>query len=378
MKRLFFPLAALALLTLSGCGLSRGIYSNYRAIEELQLVRTLGLDADGGALVLSAAAARAQDGGAPVIARCAATGIPQGLDALQLRVPRGQLYFAHTQYIALGEDYAARGVGDALDFVERDIHTRLGASLFVVRDGTAEALLTGSGEGWDVGDVLTEVLAETSRRGDCCVFDARETAVDLSEYGAALICALRLKDTQDSVFGLPPGLTAVPDGYGILRGGALVGWLDGADARAASFVRGKLGTVTLAVPAGGGTVTVELSAPPPEIELVSAEGGIVLSLSAAPEAVIVGQTETKPDTRSLAAALDAQLREALERVLERARAENCDFLALTRALRTQGVAPAALPPDWLRTLDARVTVHTTVRPGYDMDARAGTDGGGAA
>ena len=55
-RRLAPCAAALALSLLSGCGLSRGIYSNYRPLEELQLVETLGADADEGGVRRSAAA----------------------------------------------------------------------------------------------------------------------------------------------------------------------------------------------------------------------------------------------------------------------------------------------------------------------------------
>ena len=367
--------AILLLLAQSGCGLGRGIYSNYRAVEDLLLVQTLGVDAGP---VLSAATGRPQ-GGAPTILRHAAASIPQGMDVLQQRTPKGQLYFAHTRYFVLGEAFAAEGVGPVLDFVERDTLTRMGASLFVVRGGTAEALITGAGEDWDVGDVLATVRQETETHGDSHVFDVRETAVALSEYGAALVCALRLTDTGGSVFGLSEGVAAVPDGYGILRDGALVGFLDGGQARAASLMRGVLGTVTQELPFGDGRVTVELRCAMPEIRL----DGAVLSVRAMPTAVLVGADTAASVTdpaalAALTAAIDRSLTDELTRLLARVQAEGSDFLSLGRALRRQGIDPAALPEDWLSSMEARVTVETVLRHSYDMGERAGTDGGGAA
>ena len=51
------PAAVLALSLLAGCGGGRGVYSNYRRLEELQLVETLGVDAgeDGGVLLSASA-----------------------------------------------------------------------------------------------------------------------------------------------------------------------------------------------------------------------------------------------------------------------------------------------------------------------------------
>ena len=367
--------AFLLLSALSGCGLGRGIYSNYRAVEDLQLVQTLGVDAG---YVLSAATGRPREG-KPTVLRRAAASIPQGMDALQQRTPRGQLYFAHTRYIVLGEDYAAAGVGPVLDFVERDTLTRMGALLFVVRGGTAEALVTGAGEDWDVGDVLATVRQETEAHGDSHVFDVRETAVSLSEYGAALVCALRLTDTGGSVFGLAPGLAAVPDGYGILRDGALVGFLDGGQARAASLMRGVLGVVTQELRLGDGRVTVELRCAMPEVCF----DGRVLSIRAEPTAVLVGADTAASvmDPSALAAltaAIDRSLTDDLTRLLARVQAEGCDFLSLGRALRRQGIDPAELPADWLTSCEYRVTVETVLRHSYDLGERAGTDGGGTA
>ena len=123
MKRSVLVIAALPLLLLNGRGHSRGIYSNYRNVEELQLVRTLGVDASGEGLVLSAAAGRPQNGTPPAIVRRSVLSVPQGMDALQRRTPRGQLYFAHTQYLVLGQAFAETGAAGILDFVERDIRT---------------------------------------------------------------------------------------------------------------------------------------------------------------------------------------------------------------------------------------------------------------
>ena len=382
MKRLVVSIAALSLL-LTGCGQTRGIYSNYRAIEELLLVRTMGIDADGAQLVVSAAAGRPQ-GGRPTLLRRSAVSIPQGMEALQSRTPRGRLYFAHSQFLVLGQAWAERGIGALLDYIERDVHTRMGAALFVVRGGTAEALITGSGEDWDVNDVLATVRTGTAHHGGCHVFDLRETAVRLSEYGAALICALRCVDTEGSVFALPEGRAAVADGYGILRGGALIGFLDETEAAAASAMLGVLGTVTREIPDGrGGTVTLGLRCGAPTFSLTRTERGTALSVRLAPEAAIAALDTERPVTdaagvAALSSAVSETLCGELAQVLARSRAEDADFLALGRALRTLGVDPAALPQDWLQTLPVRISVEATLRQSYDMEARAGTDGGGSA
>ena len=374
--------AALALSLLSGCSLGRGVYSNYRPLEELQLVETLGLDADGDGLLLSACAPPDASGGGAVLSARAAALAP-GLEALQDRAVRGQLFFAHTQYLVLGQGYAEAGVGALFDYVERDIHTRMGTGLFVVRDGTAAALVTGAGGDWDVSGVLASVRRETAARGDSHVFDLRETAVDLSEYGAALICALRIVSSAGGVYDVEPGLAAVPAGFGVLKDGRLIGFLDGREALAASLLRGTLGAVVVSVPDGsGGSVSVEVRCSRPEMRCSrTAEGGLLLEIAAKPEAVIAAADggADVTDARALAAmtaALNEKVSDALAQTVSRAQAMDADFLALCRALRLEGVDPAALPADWLRTLTVRVTADTTLTRSYDMGAPAGMNGGG--
>ena len=376
------PAAVLALSLLAGCGGGRGVYSNYRRLEELQLVETLGVDAgeDGGVLLSASAGTGAAGDGAVLSARAGAL-IPC-MEALQNRTVRGQVFFAHTQFLVLGQAYAENGVAELLDYVERDIHTRMGTGLFVARDAAASALVTGAGSDWDVSGVLASVRRETAGRGDSHVYDLRETAVALSEYGAALVCALRIVGTEGGVYAASPGLSAVPAGYGVLKDGRLVGFLEEEEAYAASLLCGTLGAQTRLLPDGsGGAVTVELRCPRPEMRCRRApDGALTLEIAAKPEAVIAaaGSADVVSGRapEALAAALDAAVREDLFRVVRRAQALDADFLAFGRALRLDGVDPARLPPDWLRTLSVRVTVDTTLARSYDMGAPASLDGGG--
>ena len=373
--------AALALSLLSGCSLGRGVYSNYRPLEELRLVETFGLDLDGDGLLLSASALPDASGGAVLSARAAA--LAPGLEALQDRAVRGQVFFAHTQYLVLGQSYAEAGVGGLFDYVERDIHTRMGTGLFVVRDGTAASLVTGAGADWDVSGVLASVRRETAARGDSHVFDLRETAVELSEYGAALVCALRIVSSSGGVYDVQPGLAAVPAGFGVLKDGRLIGFLDESEALAASLLRGTLGAVPVLLPDGsGGAVTVEVRCARPELRCSrTADGKLLLEIAAKPEAVIAaadgGADVTDASAlEAMTAALNARVRDAIAHTVSRAQAMDADFPAFGRALRCSGVDPAALPPDWLRTLAVRVTADTTLTRSYDMGAPAGMNGGG--
>ncbi|MBE6997191.1 MAG: hypothetical protein E7427_03370 [Ruminococcaceae bacterium] len=370
--------AALALTALTGCGAGRGLAANYLPIEDLILVETLGLDrGDDGAVLLTASAGGAEEA---CVLRAGAPALVPALAQLQDRAVRGRVIFAHTQSVVLGQAYAEGGVGDLFDFVERDIHTRMGAQLYVVRGGTAEALVTGAGEGWTVSEALASVRGVTLSRGDSHVFDLRETAVALSEQGAALICALRPVSAGAGAPDASPGITAVPAGFGILKDGRLAGFLDGDEALCASLLSGTLGCVPLTVACEHGSATLEVRCAQPEMRVVCPGGGAAaLEVRCAPTAAIAAvESEAVPDPAELEAALDRRLSAAISGVLGRARALDADFLGLGRAVRRGGTEPSALPPDWLRTLTVSVSVETTVARSDDLGARVGTDGGGEA
>ena len=380
-RMLSLPAALLALILLTGCGAGRGVFANYRPIEALLLVETLGLDlADSGGLWLSAAAARDAEGVETLDAF--APGLVQGLEALQDRAGGGRVFFSHCQSFVLGEDYARRGVGGLFDYVERDIHTRMGAHLFVVRDSAAAALVAGGDSPQaDVSALLAAVRSETEARGDSHVFDVRETAVALSEQGAGLICALRLIHAGESA---EAGLSAVPAGYGILKDGRLVGYLDWGEARAASLLLGVLGRIPLSLTTStGGAATVYMRCGAPEIRCRRREdGGLALDLRAAPEAELAavegGADWTDPAAAAaLATAVNEAIRDDLDHVLARAKALDADFLALSRVLRRAGFDLKTLPADWLRTLEATVTVDTTLTRSDGLAAPLGVAGGGA-
>ena len=366
--------AALALGLLAGCSAGRGIYANYRPIEDLLLVETLGVDfVEAGALGLAAAVEKGTEGARAVEAR--ATGLVQGLAALQDRAGGGRVFFSHCQSFVLGEDYARRRLEGLFDYVERDIHTRMGTHLYVVRGSAAAPLVAGAA---DVTALLAAVRSETGERGDSHVFDVRQTAVALSEQGAALICALRLVQGEEG------GLSAVPAGYGILVGGRLVAYLDGGEARAASLLLGVLGSAALeaALP-GGGTATLTVRCGRPDVDCRRGpEGALALEIHAAPVIELAaaegGADLTDPAAvAALTSAVNERLRADLEAVLMRAKAMDADFLGLGRALRRAGVDPAALPPDWLGALDITVTVEAALTRSDGMGAPLGMAGGGA-
>ena len=140
----------------SGCS-TGAISSNYRAVEDLELIQTIGVDRAPEGVCLSAATGKACENEAPKRMTQSGVSMLAALDQLQDRTPSAGLFYAQTSYLLLGEEAAAAGgLTPLLDFIARDPDMRLSAPLFIVRGGTAQQAVMETGD--DKTDV-TEALA---------------------------------------------------------------------------------------------------------------------------------------------------------------------------------------------------------------------------
>jgi len=371
MRRRFSVIAIIIIVCLlfTGCGAAGSIYANYRAMEALQPVQTLGLDPDGGAIALTVCAGGQGDAAEPLVLSGRGVDLLHAMDAAQDAAPEGQLFFSHAQDIVFGRDFAENGIGSVLDFVERDVHLRLDTALFVLRGGDAGALISDiAAQGFDIAEQLESVRRDTELRGDSHVFTFRETAVALSEYGAAPVCAL---GEQDSV--------ALPLGYAILRGDRLAGFLEGSTAEAASLLLGHLGSVVRSIPCGDGLVTLEVSGRAEMRAVWNPDGTPApLTVRATLSAVIAGQPpDAAADSAALTEALCSAFRKDLSAALHASQTMDADYLAIAGVLRRSDPQRfAALPPDWLQQLDFDVDVTASLVHSYDLGAPLTAEGGG--
>lgn len=364
-------LTLMIFLTQTGCGLSSGLYSNYRAIEQLRLVRTLGVDAAPQGVKLSASAAAPAGGDAPVVIQRSARDLISAADDLQDLSDAGQLFFAHTQSIVLGRAAAEQGIAELLDLVERDVHLRMGTQLFVLREGEAAALASACAEGGDISAALDSVRQETAVSGKSRVRNFRETAIALEEYGAALVCALRTEDAAGQRAPSDSAPVLIADGYGIIKDGRLVAFIDGDDAEAVSLLCGDLGTVSRMVSDGcGGTVTLELCGADASVRAVEtgdADAPFAVAIQAELNAVIAEQSSAASELLapemldSFSAQLAAQFRQDIENALALSQTLDADFLALAKPLRLAG---ASLSP---REVPVHLSVEARIVHSYEME-----------
>lgn len=285
-RALAVMLSVLTFLPISGCTLS--VYNNYRGLERLQVIETVGLDsAEDGGVTLSISAGRDASGREPVRASASAQSVTEAMQELQDRSRSDELFFSGTGCILLGEAAAAE-TARWLELIARSDSLRLDTPLFVVRSGEASELVTeAGGEESDITQIMNALMHYAEKSGPARIYTCLDAARSLIENGAALTGAVREGEDASK----DGSLTAELDGYAILGGeGRLMGYIEGEDALGVGLFIGEPGRAALTLSGG---ITAELAGGSVELDPVWDEAGSIsaLELRVSVDAIVL---ETAP------------------------------------------------------------------------------------
>ena len=207
-------LLAGAMVPLSGCApLSLTGFLPYgREIEDMELVRTLGVDGDGEGVTVTGSGGTQEGEKANLV-----TGQADTISAAVLTMQSqgsSYLYFGHVGQLLLGEELARQGVKSSLDYVLRDVEMRLEMALYLVRDGQAGQAMEAAAQDGSATDRLEALAEDVGLTADTMTRSVKDVLSDLEDRGASFVPALSADGT----------LTAA--GYGILKDGILAAWTD--------------------------------------------------------------------------------------------------------------------------------------------------------
>ncbi len=388
MKKLLALLLALALAPgLTGCG---SIYSNYREVEQILAVQTMGLDSQDDSLRLSLAApSTTRADGKPVCLSGSGQSITTAIERVRNFSSEEDLFCAHINHVVLGESLAKEGIGDTLTYLCRSPEMRIDTPLYVVRQCPAEELMAGVvAGGTGICEVLDAVKSNADERGDSTVFTAAQVAQGLARHGSALICALQYTDSdeltpasggeslpEERPSGRPAeeiqsggvGKTAAVDGYAILRDGKLCGYLSREEAIGANFLLNRVGVSDLTVQdQEGETLTLEISQGGAEFVPVwdEKDGGLRgIDIYAHVRASVREAGEgsaSQEETDALTGLLEAAVSERIRAALQSSKRLQADFLGL--ASQVELAAPLRFRaldssfPELLPGLEFRISV----------------------
>ena len=258
MKRAMIYLLCLAALPwLGGCN---SIYSNYREIENLLVVRSVGFDREDGGTRFSLASS-ANDDGEPIRMSTNGDSISDAMERIRNYSSQEDIFYPHVEHILLGENAARVSIEDYIAFFCRSPELRIDIPLYIVKGGTAaQAVLDTGSDSRCISEILQTEQERLAVSGDSNVFSTAEIYLSMERSGAALACAIKCAQSAEAVDGDTQMLTVIADGYAIIKDGKLCGYIEPELAPAVGMLSGDMGISNVTVNApDGDAVTLQLN-----------------------------------------------------------------------------------------------------------------------
>lgn len=367
------PLLLCLLLPLAGCEADQ--FPAGREIENMTLMRTLGVDAKGQGVTVTVSSGvqskGAEKGSEPPQLFSQEAETVSGACLAMQRDGEAYIFYGHVGQILLGEELARRDVAEPLDYVERDIEMRLDTELFVVKGG-------GAGEA--ISAAVTQNSAPVDRleameqgEGLAPVFISRtvkNVLADLAQNGASFAPAIAITGSGEQQ-------ELIQVGYAVFEGDALVGWAEAGAAQGVNLVLGKTDAEVLELTAStGGKVALRMVDAATQIRPIFQEGLLVgLELACDVEANIAQAPDELEFSRgseleNLRADLIATVQQRILLAINLAQTLDADFLGLAKQAGLS--APwhwAAIQQQWRKvfaTLPVTVQVKASIERSYDI------------
>lgn len=350
------------LLSLSGCS---GIYSNFRELERLLVIQTMGIDYAEEGVGISLASGAKSDGSSPVRLFSPGVSITSAIAHILSYSQEQELFLSHTSHVVLGEEAAKNGINGYLSYICRSPNLRTDIPLYIVKGGTAQEAVMQVGDGSKgISEVLEAVRANVDERGDSKAFSASELLRNLERNGSGLICAIECSPSiqeggtkQEGDSGSSAGtggmespdkagasdgggekqaLTAAAVGYGVIRGDKLCAYLDKEQAIGVGLLLNIVGISDIVVTDRYATpVTLELDQGSSVIKPLWAEDGSLemldIQIKAAANIAEIGGGGHfgEPDYEDyLTAQLETAVSERVSAVIQLSKSLQADFLGL--------------------------------------------------
>ena len=353
------------LLSLSGCS---GIYSNFRELERLLVIQTMGIDFAEEGVGISLASGAKSDGSSPVRLFSTGVSVTSAVAHILSYSQEQELFLSHTSHVVLGEEAAKNGINGYLSYICRSPNLRTDIPLYIVKGGTAQEAVMQVGDGSKgISEVLEAVRANVDERGDSKAFSASDLLRDLERNGSGLVCAIECSpsiqeggtkqeggsgsssgtdsaESPDSTGGSGSGeekqekqaLTAAAVGYGVIRGDRLCAYIDKEQAIGVGLLLNIVGISNIVVKDRYTTPgTLELDQGSSEIKPVWAEDGSLemldIQIKAAANIAEIGGGGhfSEPDYEDyLTAQLETAVSERVSSVIQLSKTLQADFLGL--------------------------------------------------
>lgn len=368
MKRVIIILyVSLALCPLSGC--RQGIFSSHHDMERLRPIQTIGLDRQEEGVVMSISSGIGPEAAPPLVMKSAASSIETAITRLQDYSPEDELFYAHVQYILLGETLAADSIMPLLSWVTRSPTMRTGTSLFIVKGNADTAVTATTGAETDITERLASLEREAAVRGQH-IYTLREVAAALTERGCALCLAVQAYPSTNTIFTDTKASAAiVPVGYAVLEDGVVVSYLTQNETLGAQLLdKGAVGSqLTL-----DGNVLEFFEGEAHASGQWDDDGNLtgICVRGTVKAGIREREKDGESDTQILQAQLHAAVLDAITAVITRSQALSCDFLNLeatvTQSLPGHRRSEVAQWDTLFPTLPITVDIDSEISRSYDL------------
>ena len=330
MKRVGLLVLTLMLL-LTGCRRYAGILPYAREMGDMALLRTMGVDAGeevGQVRVTVSTGKRAAglqgESQPPLILSAAGESLSAACLSMQ-GLSDSYVFYGYVDQLLLGEEAALEGVEPVLDYFSRDVELGLGAQVWLVRGGTAQAAIQAGGE-TGVDSRLSTLQTDSEMGAAGITRTAGEVFSSLLEQGCAYLPALRAAGAEEG-----EQTALLEAGYGVLRDGALAGCLEGESAKGLELLTGQTAEDIIEVDLPSGRAVARITEVSTRCEPVF-QGeeltGLRLYCRAAAELAEFHEPMDQGELAQLREALEERESLRLRQVMEQLRAWGTDCTAL--------------------------------------------------
>jgi spore germination protein KC len=375
-RKIMIIAAALSLaLTLSGCN-GMTLFSNYREIEDLELVRTVAADSSDEGINVLICSGPSTEGSEAKLYEESGENLALTLGRMQKTALGREALLSHTEDILIGEELAKNGIDEILDYVERYAEMRLDTNIFIVRGNASDLVKGVTGESTFPADVLSGIEKNLDKTGEGCVFTCKELAISEADNGCGLVMAISaVKD--EKLFDGRGDMSIAPAGFGIIKDGKLIDYLEGDETTGALILVGRFKADEICETVEETTLTLTVDGIKTDIEPEFDDNGALmgLNISIKAQANVInmdgdGNLEDKDFRKSAERELSEMLKGYVTAAIERSQSMDIDFLSLGGAAeRAEPIKFKKMPESWtsiFRSLNVRVCAESILRRTYDI------------
>ena len=381
MKMKFFVLVLVVIVLFGIIGTKARPVS--RELSELEFVRVIGIDIldDELRLTTSVSANTQGEGLGATMLTVKAPTINKAAEEIQGYTNK-YIFFGYIAQYIMGEETAREDIRPYIDYIERDLYTRLDTNFYIARDTTAFKVIR------DVTSSLSERLDSLRKDEDILLvphsITFREFLIQLSENGCAVIPTLELVQRQEgdqstSMSSIESngdnGKTMRSTGYAIFSDYKLVDFIENENLLGMNVLMGNSSVAALdVVGKDGSPVGLTIVANKVAYEPIFEDGELVKLLIKVQSSANVAEVqggELNRELNFIRSQAEEKMETQMRNVLDLSQKLNADFLGLGKKIELEeAIKWQKMEKNWeeiLPSLDIDIQVAVTLTRTYEIE-----------